>query len=249
MKIIFIVIVVLGLIFFVKMNKNQIEENVSQVSVVPISHASMVLNWDGMTVYTDPVGEAKVFEGLAIPDLILLTDIHGDHLDVEALKTVTKAQTIIVAPQAVADEIPEELKPQVLVMNNGEVLDHAGFKIEAIPMYNLPESPTSYHLKGRGNGYVVERGDKRVYISGDTAGIPEMRNLIGIDLAFVAMNLPYTMGVEEAADAVLAFKPGAVYPYHYRTPEGFSDVAKFKQIVNAGNKEVEVIQLEWYPAP
>lgn len=123
-----------------------------------------------------------------------------------------------------------------------------GFKIEAIPMYNIPESDKSYHPKGRGNGYVIEKSDTRVYISGDTAGIPEMRNLENIDMAYIAMNLPYTMSVEEAADAVLAFKPKVVYPYHYRTPEGFSDVAKFKEIVNGKNPEIQVIQLEWYPS-
>ena len=93
----------------------------------------------------------------------------------------------------------------------------------------------------------MEKEGKRVYISGDTSGIPEMRNLKNIDMAFVAMNLPYTMSVGEAADAVLAFKPKKVYPYHYRTPEGFSDVAKFKELVNGKNPEIEVIQLEWYP--
>jgi L-ascorbate metabolism protein UlaG (beta-lactamase superfamily) len=132
-------------------------------------------------------------------------------------------------------------------MKNGQHTEQVGFKIEAIPMYNLPESDTSFHTKGRGNGYVVEKHGERIYISGDTSGIPEMRSLQNIDLAFVAMDLPYTMGVEEAADAVLAFKPRKIYPYHYRTPLGFSDVAKFKRLVNSGNPATEVVQLNWYP--
>ena len=118
--------------------------------------------------------------------------------------------------------------------------------MEAIPLFNLPESAKTFHAKGRGNGYVIEQGGARVYISGDTSGIPEMRALQGIDVAFVVMNLPYTMDVEEAADAVLAFAPKKVYPYHYRTPEGFSDVARFKELVNAGGKDIEVVQLKWY---
>ena len=132
-------------------------------------------------------------------------------------------------------------------MNNGEKLEKSGFQIEAIAAYNIPESDKAFHTKGRGNGYVLEKGGTRIYISGDSSGTPEMRNLKNIDIAFVCMNLPYTMGVEEAAGAVLAFKPKQVYPYHYRTPDGFSDVAKFKALVNASNPNIEVVQLDWYP--
>src|SRR5690606_36671567 len=102
------------------------------------------------------------------------------------------------------------------------------------------------HSKGRGNGYLLEMDGHRAYIAGDTAGIPEMRALTDIDLAFVPMNPPYTMDVEEAADAVLEFAPVTVLPYHYRTPDGLSDVARFAEIVNEGNPEIEVVQLEWY---
>ena len=115
------------------------------VSVDPISHASLILNWDGVAVYADPVGEAEMFAGKPEPDIILLTDIHGDHLDIERLKAITKEKTIIIAPKAVADKLPIELSAKVSVMNNGEVADKMGFKIEAIPMYNLPESAESYH--------------------------------------------------------------------------------------------------------
>jgi L-ascorbate metabolism protein UlaG (beta-lactamase superfamily) len=93
----------------------------------------------------------------------------------------------------------------------------------------------------------LERNGKRIYISGDTEDIPEMRNLKNIDIAFVCMNLPYTMTVEKAAEAVLAFKPKTVYPYHYRGENGFSDVAKFKSLVEADNPNIKVTQLDWYP--
>lgn len=119
--------------------------------------------------------------------------------------------------------------------------------IEAIPMYNLREEALKFHEKGRGNGYILTLGGERVYISGDTEDIPEMRNLENIDIAFVCMNLPYTMTVESAASAVLDFKPKKVYPYHYRGTEGLSDVGKFKTLVNEGDSSIDVIQLDWYP--
>ncbi len=102
------------------------------------------------------------------------------------------------------------------------------------------------NLVQRGNGYIITLGKKRLYFSGDTEDIPEMRALQYIDMAFVCMNLPYTMTVESAASAVLEFKPKQVYPYHYRGTEGLSDVVKFKELVSK-NPDIEVIQLDWYP--
>ncbi|MGA8854878.1 MAG: MBL fold metallo-hydrolase, partial [Christiangramia sp.] len=103
------------------------------------------------------------------------------------------------------------------------------------------------HTKGRGNGYVLEKDGKRLYISGDTEDIPEMRALKNIDIALVSMNLPYTMPVDQAAEGVLAFQPKKVIPYHYRGKEGFSDVEEFKRLVNKGNPNIEVELMEWYP--
>lgn len=254
-KILFLVLIVaVGIILIFKMQTNEKENKINDINVADavsvdlISHASMILSWGGLNIYTDPVDETKanIFAGKPNADIILITDIHPDHLDIETIKKITKEKTIIVASKAVLDEMPEELKAKVSLMNNGETAEYLGFKVEAIPMYNLPGPNANYHTKGRGNGYVIEKDGERVYISGDTAGIPEMRNLQNIDMAFVAMNLPYTMGVEEAAGAVLDFKPKKVYPYHYRTPEGFSDVAKFKKIVNSKNPQIEVVQLDWY---
>lgn len=235
--------------------------NDQEIKIDPIFHASLILAWDGFGIYVDPVDENKtnVFEGKPAPDIILITDIHGDHFDIDILNKIVTESTIIIAPNAVFEKIPEEMKSKVSVMNNGDKADYLGFSVEAIPMYNLPGSSESYHTKGRGNGYIVEMpiysgrdnnlDKKRIYISGDTAGIPEMRSLQNIDIAFVAMNLPYTMDVDEAASAVLDFKPKKVYPYHYRQSptKDFADVAKFKQLVNSQNPEIEVVQLEWYP--
>jgi len=217
------------------------------VEIIPISHATAVLQWNDVTIYIDPVGGAEAFEGQQKPDLILITDIHGDHFSVETLEALDTEKAKIMVPQAVADKMPDNFTPQIDVLNNGDSKERYDIKIEAIPMYNLREEAKDFHTKGRGNGYVLNMGDERVYFSGDTEDIPEMRNLKDIDIAFVCMNLPYTMTEESAAEAVLAFKPKQVYPYHYRGKPDVSDVAKFKKLVNAGNADIEVVQLDWYP--
>jgi L-ascorbate metabolism protein UlaG (beta-lactamase superfamily) len=215
--------------------------------ITPISHATSVFTIDSTVFYTDPVGGAEVFEGQPSPDMILVTDIHGDHFNLETLEAVTTPQTQIVVPQAVADKIEGALTSQLVILNNEETKTLSGFNIEGIAMYNQGDEDKVYHTKGRCNGYVIEKGELRVYFSGDTEAVPEMRALKNIDKAFVCMNLPYTMDVEAAADGVLAFEPSEVYPYHYRGQGGLSDVEKFKALVNAGNSEIKVKQLNWYP--
>jgi L-ascorbate metabolism protein UlaG (beta-lactamase superfamily) len=194
----------------------------------------------------DPSGEEN-FKGQKPPDMILITDIHGDHFDVKTIEAVQKTGTLMIVPQVVADKLPPADKVRLVVLKNGESTTQSFMMIRAIPMYNLPESPTAMHTKGRGNGYVLGIGGKLIYISGDTQGIPEMRSLQNIDVAFVCMNLPYTMDVKEAADAVLAFKPRIVYPYHYRGKDGLSDVNEFKKLVEAGDKNIDVRLRNWYP--
>ena len=163
--------------------------------IQPVFHAALVLTWNNQTIYVDPYGGAKAFEGLAAPDLVLITDIHPDHLDPETLKTIETSKATFVVPKAVADQIPSNLKSKCIVINNGETTTQKGIVIKAIPMYNLPEEPASMHTKGRGNGYIITLGGKTIYISGDTEDITEMRTLKNIDVAFVCMNLPYTMGI------------------------------------------------------
>ncbi|MEM7187497.1 MAG: MBL fold metallo-hydrolase [Bacteroidota bacterium] len=232
-----------------EMNNDRFPDGAKGFEVTPISHATMVLHWDGATIYVDPVGGGDAFAGQPSPDLILITDVHGDHLSVETLRAVSAGKTKIILPQAAADKLPTEFDAQVDVLNNGDVKERFGFAVEAIPMYNLREEALKYHVKGRGNGYVIEKDDMRVYISGDTEDIPEMRALKNIDIAFVCMNLPYTMTEIQAAQAVVAFQPAVVYPYHYRGSEGYSDVNKFKGfIMKSGvNDKIEVKLLDWYP--
>jgi L-ascorbate metabolism protein UlaG (beta-lactamase superfamily) len=219
----------------------------SHIKIIPIEHATAVLEWGVITVYIDPVGGAEAFEGQRLPDLILITDIHGDHLSVETLEALNTQKAKIMVPKAVADKIPEEFTPQLDILDNGESKERYGITVEAIPMYNLREEAKKFHEKGRGNGYVLNIGEERLYFSGDTEDIPEMRALQNIDKAFICMNLPYTMTVESAADAVLEFKPKQIYPYHYRGKPDVSNVIKFRDLVKAGDSRVEVVQLDWYP--
>jgi L-ascorbate metabolism protein UlaG (beta-lactamase superfamily) len=219
--------------------------SIGNLSIQPIQHASLVLTVNNKVIYIDPAGGAAYYKGIAAPDMILITDIHGDHFDTATLAAVKTATTTLIVPPVVADKIAD--KSKLVILRNGDHTDLSGISIRAIPMYNLPESPTAMHTKGRGNGYILGIGGKNIYISGDTQGIPEMRSLTGIDVAFVCMNLPYTMDIPEAVGAVLAFKPKIVYPYHYRGKGGLSDVNAFKTKVEAGNKAIEVRLRNWYP--
>lgn len=241
-----LVLLTLGTAFCQRPDPDKIETSEGPLVIQPLNHATLALTWQGKTIYVDPTGGAKMFEGLAGPDLILITDIHGDHFNAETLQAVKMPNTILIVPQVVADKLPEDIKAKSVVLSNGEATSQMNISITAIPMYNLPESAKAMHTKGRGNGYVLAFGDKKVYLSGDTSGIPEMRALKGIDVAFVCMNLPYTMDIDEAADAVLDFKPKIVYPYHYRGQNGLSDTEAFEKLVNDKDKNIEVRLRDWY---
>jgi L-ascorbate metabolism protein UlaG (beta-lactamase superfamily) len=227
---------------------DQIATSQGPLTVQPITHGSVVLSWNGKTLYVDPYGGAGAYAGLAAPDMVLITDIHPDHLDLKTLGGLSLGKALLLVPQAVADKLPAEYRSRARVLGNGQQLDTLGVRVAAVPMYNLPATPEARHPKGRGNGYVLTLGGKNVYLSGDTEATPEMRALKGIDVAFVCMNLPYTMDVQQAAQGVLAFKPGIVYPYHYRGENGLSDVAAFRKTVTAANKKIDVRLRNWYPA-
>jgi L-ascorbate metabolism protein UlaG (beta-lactamase superfamily) len=213
-----------------------IKTSAGDLKITPIQHATMMLQAGGQTIHIDPA--MGNLDGLPAADLILITDIHGDHLSAPLVNKVKKNTTQILAPDAVAKELPG-----VTVIKNGETKKIGPWTIEAVPMYNIKRGPsagTLYHDKGRGNGYVITYGGVRVYISGDTEGTPEMRALKNIDFAFVCMNLPYTMPPEEAADAVRAFKPKVVYPYHYMG----SDLKVFEAALKGSGVEVRL--RDWY---
>ena len=217
---------------------DQISTAAGTVEINPIHHASFTLAADNKLIYVDP-SPADLFRGKPRADLILITDIHADHMDGGAIEELSTPQTKIIAPPAVAKTISN-----AQVLSNGEKTSWDSWTIEAVPMYNEKRGPSPgqlFHTKGRGNGYVLTYGGKRFYISGDTENIPEMRALKNIDVAFVCMNLPYTMSVEEAAEAVKAFHPKIVYPYHYRG----QDTKKFATLLEGSGIEVRL--RNWYP--
>ncbi len=218
-----------------------------------IHHATFLMQFDGKTIYVDPVGGAEPFAGLPKPDLVLVTHIHFDHFDPATLAAIVPAgsRPVIVAPATVAEKIPETLreKTKVKVLANGEKTEVESIGIEAVPAYNTTAGKEKFHPKGRDNGYVLTLGGKRVYIAGDTEDTPEMRALKDIDIAFLPMNLPYTMSVPRAADAIRQFKPKIVYPYHYRSGDKTkADLEELKRLVGA-DSGVEIRARDWYPEP
>ena len=210
-----------------------------EILITPVMHGSMQVEFGDIVIHVDPWSKGD-YSAAPQADLILVTDIHGDHLDPEAIGSLSREDTELVVSAAVAEQLGSGT-----VIANGESLEVAGVVVEAVPMYNLergPEEGKLFHEKGRGNGYLLTLGGKRIYIAGDTACIPEMQALQDIDVAFVPMNLPYTMPPEEAAECVAAFKPAIVYPYHYRG----SDLQVFQDRL-ADAAEIEVRIREWYP--
>ena len=203
----------------------------------PVKHASFVLQSGATTIYVDPVGAAEDFAAFPPPDLILITHIHKDHLAPELVSALKLAQTPVIGPATVIEQLGYGT-----TIGNGGSMAAVGLTIEAIPAYNTTAERLNFHPQGRDNGYVLSKDGVRLYISGDTEDIPEMRALQNIDIAFVCMNLPFTMTIEQAASAVNEFKPGVVIPYHYRGKEGMSDIDAFEKLV-AGTK---VEKLKWY---
>lgn len=212
------------------------------IGIFPISHASFVMTVPGLVIYNDPVGGADLYAGQPAPQLILITHEHGDHYDLPTLEGIVTENTRLLTNPAVYDMLPEALKAQATAIANGEATSANDVGIEAIPAYNITEERLQYHPEGRDNGYVLNVGQQRVYIAGDTEDIPEMRALSDIDIAFVPMNLPYTMTVEQAASAVAEFQPAVVYPYHYRD----SDVEAFAAAVMENASGTEVRMGAWY---
>jgi len=212
----------------------------SGIQFHPINHATLVIQSKTVTIFVDPVGNRNLFDSYPKPDLILITHAHKDHLSKALVDAVKKPTTLIIATQEVVSMLNEGK-----VLHNGESYTHDNIVIDAIPAYNLTDDRQVFHPKGRDNGYVITLSGNRIYLSGDTEDIPAMRGLKNIDTAFVCMNLPYTMTEDQAASAVLAFRPKVVIPYHYRGANGMSDIKKFKEMVEKdGNIQVKL--LSWY---
>jgi L-ascorbate metabolism protein UlaG (beta-lactamase superfamily) len=196
-------------------------------------HASLMFEIGGKVIYVDPVGKYADYAKLPKADLVLITHAHYDHLDPRALAEVRTPQTqVVVAP------VCTRLVHGAITLHNGESQEVAGVPIEAVPAYNIvhkTDAGIPFHPKGEGNGYVLTFGDTRVYVAGDTENIPEMRALKGIDIAFLPMNLPYTMTPEMVADAARMFRPKILYPYHY----GNTDPERLVELLK-NDKDIEV---------
>lgn len=211
------------------------------VTVHPVEHASMAIETPGGVIYVDPVGGAGLYAGLPEPVLILITHQHGDHFDLPTLEGLPAVRMIVNG--AVHDMLPEAMKERATAMANGEAAEAIGLRIEAVPAHNVTGDRMQYHPPGRDNGYVLTVGGSRFYIAGDTEPTPGMAALSDIAVAFLPMNLPFTMTVEQAAGAVAAFRPRVVFPYHHRG----SDVEEFARLVTEGGSGAEVILADWYP--
>jgi len=205
------------------------------IEISPIAHASFVMTVPAGVIYVDPVGAAADYEGFPVPDLVLITHEHGDHFNLDTLNGIVGDSTVLITNPAVYDMLDEGLQSRATPIANGENASFGDVAIDAIPAHNTTEDRMNFHPVGRDNGYVLTVDGSRVYISGDTEDIPEMRALDNIDIAFVCMNLPFTMDVKAAADAVNEFKPKTVYPYHYQgRDDGTQDPEAFAALLADG---------------
>ncbi|MCW5720813.1 MAG: MBL fold metallo-hydrolase [Devosia sp.] len=205
----------------------------------PIDHASLALEWDDKVLYVDPVGGAERYAALPAPTAILITHGHGDHFDLPTLDAIAGAAPLL-TNQDVYDKLPAALQARAIALANGETGEIDGVPVAAIAAHNTTEERLRYHPRGVGNGYVLSLGDRKVYIAGDTEPTPDMLALRDIAVAFLPMNLPYTMTPEQAVEAINIFKPGIVYPYHY----GDSDLSALETGLAAG---IELRRRNWYP--
>jgi L-ascorbate metabolism protein UlaG (beta-lactamase superfamily) len=198
-----------------------------------IGHGTLMFTFAGKVIHVDPVSREADYSHLPKADLILVTHEHGDHLDAKAIDIIRQEKTDLVLTENCTDKVKGGI-----IMKNGDVKTVQGLKIEAIPAYNILHkrgSGAPFHPKGIGNGYVIAFADKKVYVAGDTEDTPEMKELRDIDIAFLPMNLPYTMTPEMVADAAKVFKPKILYPYHY----GNTDTSRIVELLK-DVKEIEV---------
>ena len=218
------------------------------IELTPMTHAHVQIEYGGKVIHIDPTGQSALASAKPA-DIILVTDVHGDHMDAAAIDKLKKASTIYVAPNALAGKFPGKTE----ILKNGETRTVDGVSIQAVAAYNLQRGPAAgqvFHEKGRANAYLLTLGGKRVFFSGDTECVPEIKALTRIDVAFLAMNLPYTMPPPEAADCAKAFKPAIVYAYHYRGMGGPTPEQNQQAFVAAmkGTAGVEVRTPNFYPA-
>jgi len=204
-----------------------------QLTITFIGHGTLMFTLGNQVIHVDPVGQEADYSLLPDADLVLVTHEHGDHLDLDAIAEISKGDTKVVVSRSCQGRVEG-----AQVMENGDTATVAGFPLEAVPAYNIVNMRSEgapYHPKGNGNGYIITFGDMRVYVAGDTENTPEMKALKNIDVAFLPMNLPYTMTPEMVADAARAFRPAVLYPYHF----GDTDTQELVRLLE-GEEDIDV---------
>jgi len=210
-----------------------LKTSAGELKITFVGHGTLMFTFGDKVLHVDPVSREADYGKMPKADIILITHEHGDHLDPDAVAAVRKEGTTIVLTEKCAAALPGGI-----VMKNGDVRTIGGLRVEAVPAYNIVHKRPSgqpFHPRGQGNGYIITFGDKRVYVAGDTENVPEMKKLKDIDVAFLPMNLPYTMTPEMVADAGRAFRPKILYPYHF----GKTDTSQLVRLL-AAEKSIEV---------
>lgn len=213
--------------------KDVIETSKGRLIVTFIGHGTLIFEFGGKVIHVDPYSELADYGKLPKADIILITHEHRDHLDLKAISPIRTENTMFIIPKICSSQIENGI-----IMENGDVKHIEDLKIEAVAAYNIihkRDSGEPFHHKGIGNGYVITFGDKRIYIAGDTEDIPEMKELKSIDIAFLPMNLPYTMTPEMAARAAKMIRPKILYPYHF----GETDLSRLLDLMRDAN-DIEV---------
>lgn len=217
----------------INFEQDVIKTNSGDLTITFIGHGTLMFEFNSLVIHIDPISMYADYKKLPKADLILITHQHGDHLDSLAIASIRKHGTVLYCNEASHNNVQSGT-----VIGNGEHTEFRGIKIDAIPAYNIVnkrDNGAPFHPKGEGNGYVLTFADKKVYIAGDTENIPEMKNLTNIDVAFLPMNLPYTMTPKMVADAIEMFHPKILYPYHY----GNTNVNELVQLMK-DRKDCEV---------
>ena len=217
---------------------DKISTSVGDVEIFFIGHGSLMLKVNNYVIHIDPVRSSGKYENLPQADMILVTHEHYDHLDTELISKLRKKETVMFCSSSCISKVP-----WAQVMNPGDIKTAGQTEVEAVSAYNIVNERSKgqpFHPKGVGNGYIIKIGDKKFYIAGDTENTPEMKALKGINVAFLPMNLPYTMTPAMVADAAKAFKPEILYPYHY----GETNTDELVRLLKDTNIEVRIRKLQ-----
>jgi L-ascorbate metabolism protein UlaG (beta-lactamase superfamily) len=232
-------LLVFSFLFAKEYEKDIVKTAKGDLEITFLGHGTLMLNFEKKVIHIDPFDRVADYSELPQADLVLITHQHGDHLDLNALNTIKTDNTKVFLTSTCFEKTSFGI-----ILKNGDTSEWNGIKVEAIPAYNLihkRDNGQPFHPKGEGNGYVLTIGGKRIYIAGDTENIPEMKALENIDIAFLPMNLPYTMTPEMVANAVKAFQPKILYPYHY----GNSDTKRLLELLkDMSDIDVRIRQMQ-----